>query len=96
MLAIGLALMSKPKLLLLDEPSIGLAPRIVTSLLATIRELSSRGIAVILVEQSVHLAASFATDINALDRGRMTNVTQEDGKIDEVRLRNAYLGASVN
>jgi len=94
MLAIGLALMSKPKLLLLDEPSIGLAPRVVTSLLATIRELSSRGIAVVLVEQSVHLAAAFASEIDALDRGRLTRVTQADGKIDEVRLRNCLLYTS--
>jgi branched-chain amino acid transport system ATP-binding protein len=96
MLAIGLALMSRPRLLLLDEPSIGLAPRVVSSLLATIRDLSSRGIAVVLVEQSVHLASSFAKEINALDRGRLTNVTRTDGQIDEARLKAAYLGASPN
>lgn len=92
MLAIGQALMSGPRLLLLDEPSIGLAPIVVANVLATIRELSDRGISVLLVEQSVRLASSFADELHVLDMGRMSKIKDRDGEIDEDTLQAAYLG----
>ena len=92
MLAIGQALMSGPRLLLLDEPSIGLAPIVVANVLNTIRELSERGISVLLVEQSVRLASSFADELHVLDMGRMSKIKDRDGEMDEERLQAAYLG----
>ncbi|HLQ16317.1 MAG TPA: ABC transporter ATP-binding protein [Candidatus Eisenbacteria bacterium] len=92
MLAIGEALMSGPRLLLLDEPSIGLAPIVVANVLATIRELSERGISVLLVEQSVRLASSFADELHVLDMGRMAKIKDRQGELDEEKLREAYLG----
>lgn len=92
MLAIGEALMSGPRLLLLDEPSIGLAPIVVANVLSTIRELSERGISVLLVEQSVRLASSFADELHVLDMGSMTKIKEAGGPIDEATLQAAYLG----
>jgi branched-chain amino acid transport system ATP-binding protein len=92
MLAIGEALMSGPRLLLLDEPSIGLAPIVVANVLGTIRELSEQGISVLLVEQSVRLASSFADELYVLDMGRMSKIKDREGELDEERLRAAYLG----
>jgi branched-chain amino acid transport system ATP-binding protein len=92
MLAIGEALMSGPRLLLLDEPSIGLAPIVVATVLATIRELSDRGISVLLVEQSVRLASSFADELYVLDMGRMSKIKEREGPLDEEKLREAYFG----
>jgi branched-chain amino acid transport system ATP-binding protein len=92
MLAIGEALMSGPRLLLLDEPSIGLAPIVVATVLSTIRELSDRGISVLLVEQSVRLASSFADELYVLDMGRMSKIKEREGALDEDKLREAYFG----
>lgn len=92
MLAIGQALMAAPKLLLLDEPSIGLAPRIVSNLLEHIRALADQGIAVLLVEQSVRLADAFADNLYALDQGQLTAVRGPGETIDEEALRRAYFG----
>lgn len=93
MLAIAQAMMAGPRLLLLDEPSIGLAPIVVASLLRTIRAVSERGITVLLVEQSVRLAASFADTLYALGGGRLVRVGERE-HIDEETLRAAYLGAT--
>src|SRR5262249_54008347 len=60
MLAIGRALMAKPRLLLLDEPSLGLAPLLVREIFRTIREINARGVTVLLVEQNAHMALSIA------------------------------------
>ena len=92
MLAIGQALMSGPRLLLLDEPSIGLAPIVVASVLATIRGLSDRGFSVLLVEQSVRLAASFADELHVLNMGRLSKIKDRGGEIDEEALQAAYIG----
>jgi branched-chain amino acid transport system ATP-binding protein len=91
MLAIGQAMMAGPRLLLLDEPSIGLAPIVVRDVLKTIRAVSERGITVLLVEQSVRLAASFADTLYALGGGRLVKVGERH-EIDEEALRAAYLG----
>jgi branched-chain amino acid transport system ATP-binding protein len=92
MLAIGQALMSDPRLILLDEPSIGLAPMVVQSVLGTLRELSERGVAVLLVEQSAHLAARFSSDIHLLARGRLRRASVGPEGVDDEALREAYFG----
>jgi len=93
MLAIGQALMSGPKVVLLDEPSLGLAPIVVASVLQTMTQLSERGISVLLVEQSFRLAQRFAEDLYVIDGGRMQLVQKAGQEIDEQALQVAYLGA---
>src|SRR5881296_1444895 len=71
MLAIGRALMSRPRLLLLDEPSLGLAPLLVREIFRTIREINQRGVSVLLVEQNAHMALSIARRGYVLETGRV-------------------------
>jgi len=71
MLAIGRALMSNPRLLLMDEPSEGLAPQIVAEVMATIRHLKAGGLSIVLVEQSAKLVSEVADDIVILNSGRV-------------------------
>ncbi len=71
MLAIGRALMSNPRVLLMDEPSEGLAPRIVAEVMATIRQLKQHGLSIVLVEQNAKLALDVADDIVILNSGRV-------------------------
>ena len=71
MLAIGRALMSNPKVLLMDEPSEGLAPQIVAEVMATIRRLKEQGLSILLVEQNAKLAFDVADDIVILNSGRV-------------------------
>jgi branched-chain amino acid transport system ATP-binding protein len=92
MLAIGQALMARPKIVLLDEPSLGLAPIIVAIVLDTMQQLSAQGISVLLVEQSVRLAQRFADDIYVIDGGRMQIVRKAGEALDEQALQAAYLG----
>src|SRR5439155_15952722 len=96
MLAIGQALMAEPRLVLLDEPSLGLAPIVVSSLLDTMRRLSERGIAVLLVEQSVRLAQQFAEELYVIDGGRMRLGRGAGQELDEEALQAAYLGGRAN
>jgi branched-chain amino acid transport system ATP-binding protein len=92
MLAIGQALMAKPRLLLLDEPSAGLAPAIVGEVMATVGGLKETGLAIVLVEQAVEAAMSVADHVTVLDVGRVV-VDSEAGAIDDMAvLRDAYFG----
>jgi branched-chain amino acid transport system ATP-binding protein len=75
MLAIGRALMSNPRVLLMDEPSEGLAPQIVAEVMATIRKLKESGLSIVLVEQSPKLAIDIADDIVILNSGRVAVVS---------------------
>jgi branched-chain amino acid transport system ATP-binding protein len=95
MLAIAQALMAGPRVVLLDEPSIGLAPIVVDALLETTMRLREAGIAVLLVEQSVRLAARFADELLVLDRGRLVPAPMTDGEVDEEGLRAAYFGETI-
>jgi branched-chain amino acid transport system ATP-binding protein len=84
MLAIGRALMSNPRVLLMDEPSEGLAPQIVAEVMATIRQLKQHGLSIVLVEQNARLVLDLADDIVVLNSGRVvvdaeTAALQRDG-----------------
>ncbi len=71
MLAIGRALMSNPRVLLMDEPSEGLAPQIVAEVMSTIRRLKEQGLSIVLVEQNAKLVFDVADDIAVLNNGRV-------------------------
>ena len=92
MLAIGRALMARPRLLLLDEPSMGLAPNLVDQVLAAIRALKDDGLTILLVEQNARAALAIADRAYVLETGRVTL----DGTAAEIqadsRVREAYLG----
>jgi branched-chain amino acid transport system ATP-binding protein len=94
MLAIAQALMAKPKLLLLDEPSLGLAPVAVRRVLAAVEELSASGLGVVLVEQSVRLAVEFADETYALVDGRLVEVARRGTTADADAIRAAYFGGA--
>jgi branched-chain amino acid transport system ATP-binding protein len=92
MLAIGRALMARPRVLLLDEPSMGLAPIVVQGIFRTLREINAEGLTIFLVEQNVRQALKIAERAYVLENGRV--VLQGSGKelLDEPRVQEAYLG----
>jgi branched-chain amino acid transport system ATP-binding protein len=92
MLAIGRALMSKPTLLLLDEPSLGLAPRVTAQIMATLRRLSSQGLTVVLVEQNARSALSVADTAVVLNLGKIVAQGPAADLAGDDKLRHAYLG----
>ena len=92
MLAIARALMARPKLLLLDEPSLGLAPQIVLQIFQVIRELNRQGVSVLLVEQNARLALKHAHRGYVLETGRVTLTGRGEELLHDPRVRAAYLG----
>jgi len=92
MLAIGRALMAKPRLLLLDEPSMGLAPNLVDQALAVIRALRDDGLTILLVEQNARAALAIADRAYVLETGRMTLSGPAADIQADARVREAYLG----
>jgi branched-chain amino acid transport system ATP-binding protein len=92
MLAIGRALMSHPKVLLLDEPSLGLAPLVVAEIFAILRELVAEGIAVLLVEQNARLALKFASRGYILEAGRVVLSGKAEELLDNPDVKEFYLG----
>lgn len=92
MLAVARGLMAQPKLLLLDEPSLGLAPLIVQTLFATIREIRSRGVTILLVEQNANMALSVADRGYVLETGTLTVSGTAQELLGNEQVRAAYLG----
>ena len=92
MLAIGRALMSRPKLLLLDEPSLGLAPIIASKIFKTIREINREGVTVLLVEQNARAAMKLSGRGYVLENGRVALEGPSEDLLSDEQVRKAYLG----
>ena len=92
MLAVARALMARPKLLLMDEPSVGLAPKIVNTIFEIIKALSEEGISIVLVEQNAVKASAIADHIYLLDQGEITFSGTPDQPEDNDIIKRAYLG----
>jgi branched-chain amino acid transport system ATP-binding protein len=92
MLAIARALMSSPKVLLLDEPSLGLAPILVSKIFRTIKEINDEGVTVLLVEQNAHAALSLSSRGYVLESGRITLQGRGEDLLNDEQVKKAYLG----
>ncbi|HEY9707268.1 MAG TPA: ABC transporter ATP-binding protein [Oculatellaceae cyanobacterium] len=92
MLAIARAVMSRPKLLLLDEPSLGLAPQIVREIFKSIRQLHEEGVTILLVEQNANLALQTADRGYVLEAGQLTLTGSASELLTDERVKKAYLG----
>lgn len=92
MLAMARALMSRPKMLLLDEPSMGLSPLMVEKIFDVVREVRSQGVTVLLVEQNAKLALQIADRAYVMESGLITMSGQAKDLLDDPRVRAAYLG----
>jgi branched-chain amino acid transport system ATP-binding protein len=92
MLAIGRAMMARPRLLLLDEPSMGLAPRLVKEIFATIRALKTAGTTIFLVDQNAHAALAAADRGYVLETGRIVLSGSGAQLLDDEQVKEAYLG----
>jgi branched-chain amino acid transport system ATP-binding protein len=95
MLAIGRALMAKPKVLLLDEPSMGLAPMLVQQIFSIIQEINRRGTTVLLVEQNAQQALQIAHRAYVLETGRVVKSAPAAELLDDPEVRAAYLGGEL-
>ena len=92
MLSIGRALMSRPRILLLDEPSLGLAPLIVQEIGEILQEINKKGVTVVLVEQNADLALQLAEDGYVLENGRITMSDKAQNLANNEHVKKAYLG----
>ena len=92
MLAIGRCLMGQPELVMFDEPSLGLAPAVVQTVLQTIRDLNREGLTCVLVEQNVAVSLKLASRAYVLENGRITLSGTGDELLADDRVRKAYLG----
>ncbi len=92
MLVVARGLMARPRLLLLDEPSLGLAPKLVQDLFATIRKIHQQGMSIFLVEQNVHLSLQLAGRGYVLEHGRIVLEGQAKQLIEMDHIKQAYLG----
>ncbi len=92
MLAIGRCLMGAPELVMFDEPSLGLAPTVVQSVLKTIRDLNREGLTCVLVEQNVAVSLKLASRAYVLENGRVTLSGSGEDLLADDRVRQAYLG----
>ena len=92
MLAVGRALMSRPKILLMDEPSMGLSPILVQEIFKIIKELHEQGLTILLVEQNARMALSIADQGYVLENGRIKMHDKADELLRNDEVRKAYLG----
>jgi branched-chain amino acid transport system ATP-binding protein len=95
MVAIARAMMARPKLLLLDEPSMGLAPLMVETIFGVIQNLNQHGMTILLVEQNARLALSMADRAYVLESGVITLSGTANELLNDDRVREAYLGVDV-
>ncbi|MEM3627104.1 MAG: ABC transporter ATP-binding protein [Candidatus Bathyarchaeia archaeon] len=93
MLAIGRGLMSNPLLLMLDEPSLGLAPKITWKLFEIIREINKEGLTILLVEQNIHYALELADKAYVLETGKIVLEGKGEQLLNDPYVKKAYLGA---
>ena len=94
MLAVGRALMSRPKLLLMDEPSLGLAPLVVQDIFSIIREINKQGVTILLIEQNANMALKIADFAYVLETGTITMSGTGAELLVDSRVKEAYLGRS--
>jgi branched-chain amino acid transport system ATP-binding protein len=94
MLAMGRALMSKPKLMMLDEPSMGLAPILVRQIFSIIEEIHREGTTILLIEQNAHMALSVANRGYVLETGKIVMHGPAKELLDSEEIKNAYLGGA--
>jgi branched-chain amino acid transport system ATP-binding protein len=94
MLALARGLMSMPRMLLVDEPSMGLAPIVVENVFATLQELNRQGITILLVEQNVPMTLSITQRAYVLEQGRVALTGKSDELLENDHLRRSYLGIS--
>lgn len=92
MVAIGRALMSTPKILMLDEPSLGLAPKIVESIFELLQKLNKKGITILLVEQNVNVALEISDSAYVMETGKIVLEGNAEDLMDNVYVKQAYLG----
>ena len=92
MLAIARSLMAKPELLLLDEPSLGLAPKLVETIFETIIQINQSGTTIFLVEQNAHMALSISTTGYVMETGRIVLMDKAEALLENEKVRKAYLG----
>ena len=93
MLAVGRALMSRPKLLMMDEPSLGLAPLVVRDIFSIIQEINKQGVTILLIEQNANMALKIADVGYVLETGRITLTGSGEELLTNDAVRAAYLGA---
>jgi len=93
MLAIGRAIMSKPKIMLMDEPSMGLSPLLVKEIFEIIKQLNQEGMTILLVEQNAKMALSIAHRAYVLETGKIVLQGKASDMLENDNVRKAYLGA---
>ncbi|WP_272962466.1 ATP-binding cassette domain-containing protein, partial [Alcanivorax jadensis] len=93
MVAIGRAMMGRPKLLLLDEPSLGLAPLVVKQMFETIKGINEQGTTVLLAEQNAFAALKIAHRAYVIENGRLVMEGDKDAMLGNEDIRKAYIGA---
>lgn len=92
MLAVGRALMAKPKMILMDEPSMGLSPLLVKEIFSIIRDVNKQGITILLVEQNAKMALSISNRAYVLETGKISIEGSARDLLDDERVKKAYLG----
>ena len=92
MLAVGRALMSRPKIMMMDEPSLGLAPIVVQGIFEIIREINRQGVTILLIEQNANMALKVADQAYVMETGRITRQGTGQELLNDESIKEAYLG----